>query len=330
MKFEKERKELIYWANLLNQKGFVTARSGNISYRLDSDKILITSHDCYLGHLEDKEIILSDLDGKVLEGSLEPTSEKSIHLNIHRKIKDAKVVIHSHSPFSTAFFHYFDELDIFSFEARFYLGKIPVIAQETPTVTDTGPVISNLENNNLVVLKNHGVIAIGKSFKEAFSLIELLEEQARINLITRCANNPPQVKGADKEKDTASGAACKLLSSEHMIRLQGLVNDDDQAQELGRKYELTCTLAVKNKDTDEVMCFHYEKGKITKVDRSEDAEFMIIGDTSILRNVFNRKIDPFVALTQGKVKTKGNFTKMSKWYPVMVRTFRLWEKAPVK
>ena len=330
MKFDKERKELIYWANLLNQKGFVTARSGNISSMVEDGKVLITSHDSYLGHLEEKEVILLDLEGKVLEGSLEPTSEKSIHLSIYNKIKDAKVVIHSHSPFSTAFFHYFDELDVFSFEARFYLGKIPVIPQETPTVTDLAPVISNLENNNLVVLKNHGVIAVGKNFKEAFSLIELLEEQARINLITKCANKPVAAQSTSKDKDIAGDKACKLLSSEHMRRLEELVNGDEQAQELGQKYDLTCTLAVKNKDTDEVMCFHYEKGKIAKVDRSEDAEFMIIGDTSILKNVFNRKIDPFVALTQGKVKTKGNFTKMSKWYPVMVRTFKLWEKAPVE
>jgi len=37
-----------------------------------------------------------------------------------------------------------------------------------------------------------------------------------------------------------------------------------------------------------------------------------------------------VASTQGKIKTEGDFTKMSKWYPVLVRTFQLWEEAPVE
>jgi putative sterol carrier protein len=67
-----------------------------------------------------------------------------------------------------------------------------------------------------------------------------------------------------------------------------------------------------------------------KIDNDENAEFVIIGKPEILRKVFNREIDPFVASTQGKVKTKGDFAKMSKWYPVMVRTFKLWEQAPVE
>ena len=85
-----------------------------------------------------------------------------------------------------------------------------------------------------------------------------------------------------------------------------------------------------NQETNEAMRFCYEQGKITKVDDSEDAEFVIIGSPDILRKVFNRELDPFVATTQGKVKTKGDFAKMSKWYPVTVRTFKLWEQAPVE
>ena len=60
MSFDKERKEIIYWAKLLYEKGFVTARSGNISSKAGPDKLLITSHDCYLGHLQEDDILLSD------------------------------------------------------------------------------------------------------------------------------------------------------------------------------------------------------------------------------------------------------------------------------
>ena len=85
----------------------------------------------------------------------------------------------------------------------------------------------------------------------------------------------------------------------------------------------------KNQETDEAMSFHYNNGKIVAVALNDQAEFVIIGKESILKRVFNRELDPFVALTQGKVKSKGDFTRMSKWYPVMVRTFQLWEQAPV-
>ena len=333
MGYVDEKKEVIYWAFLLNQKGFVTARSGNISMKLE-DGLLITSHECYLGHLTESDILLMDLNGNIIEGKGELTSEKTLHLDIHKKFEDIKVIIHSHSPYTTAFFHYFRNLDIFSFEGKFYLGEIKVIPQKTPIVTDTAGVLCALENNNIVVLGGHGVVAIGKDFKQAFSLIELLEEQAKVSLMLKVIKPPGRrTTGSGCEitgrKDSDSEKKYKLLSREHIERLVELVNNDSKAQALGQQYDLTCTLAVKNQETGDCVCFYYEKGKIVETDNSGNAEFMIIGKETILKKVFNRELDPFVASTQGKVKTKGDFAKMSKWYPVLVRTFKLWEQAAV-
>ena len=329
MKYTNEKKELIYWARLLNERGFVTARSGNASLKVDKG-ILITSHNCYLGQLNEGDILLVDLEGNIIEGDKELTSEKDLHLDIHKKFKDIKAVIHSHSPYTVAFFHYFKSLDIFSFEAKFYLGDVKVVPQDTPTVTNVEPVLEGLENSSIVVLGRHGVVSTGKDFKEAFSLIELLEEQARVNLfIKRIAVSGERTEGEEKKVSSKEVKKYKLLSKEHIERLVELVNNDKEAQELGKKYDLTCTLAVKNIDRDDSACFYYDKGKIIKTDNTDSAEFLIAGKEGILKKVFNRKIDPFVASTQGKVKTKGDFTKMSRWYPVLVRTFKLWEQAPV-
>lgn len=325
MSYTRERQQIIYWAQALNRKGLVSARSGNISCKLPDNKILMTSHDCYLGFLEEKDILLTDSKGDILEGKGELTSEKELHLNIYKRFKDVKVILHTHSPYTVAFFHYFDKLDIFSFETRFYLGDVKVIPQETPIVTDLEPVISCFGDSNIAVLKNHGVVSTGRDFKEAFSLIELLEEQARVNLMAGRGHRvtaPPGHKGICTRK-------YKLLSPEHIQRLVELVNNDEQAQRLGREYDLTCSLAVKNQDTQEAACFYYEKGRIINSDNNENAEFVIIGRGEILKKVFNREIDPFVAVTQGRVETKGNFSKMSRWYPVMVKTFELWRQAPV-
>jgi L-fuculose-phosphate aldolase len=185
MDLDKERKEVIWWARLLNQRGFVTARSGNISYKIAPDKILITAHDSYLGHLEEEDVLLIDSKGKVLEGRRDTTSEKRLHLDIHSAFSDCRVILHAHSPFTVALFHYFEGLDIFSFEARCYLGNIPVIPQDSPTVTDTEPVVEALKGSQIVVLKDHGVVSVGRGFKEPFSLIELLEEQAKVNVTMR-------------------------------------------------------------------------------------------------------------------------------------------------
>ncbi|MFH1504930.1 MAG: class II aldolase/adducin family protein [Candidatus Omnitrophota bacterium] len=341
MSFQKEKSEIIDWARRLNQKGLVTAKSGNISYKLDDKKILITAHDSYLGYLEDEDILLADLKGDNSQNSGKGTSEQLMHLSIYNKFEDNKVILHAHSPFTTAFFHYFKELETFSYETKFYLGKITALEQNTPTVTEIEPLLSALEKSNIVVLKHHGVVAMGKDFKEAFSLIELLEEQAKVNLLVKGKfqitnsklqtndnyQNPNIQNESVKKQDVKK---YKMLSAEHAQRLTDLVNSDSQAQELGQKYGLTCDLAVKNQENGEVMRFCYEKGKIIKTDTSEEADFVIIGKEDILKKVFNKEIDPFVASTQGKVKTKGDFAKMSRWYPVMVRTFKLWEQAPVE
>lgn len=330
MSFGKEKKEIIYWGDILNQKGFVTAKNGNISYKVERDKLLITAHDAYLGHLEEREILLADLDGNILDGDLTLTAEKNLHLSIHKKFKDIKVALHTHPTYTTAFFHYFDKLDISSFEAKFYLGDIKAIPQETPAVTQLEPVLEALENSNIVVLGDHGAVSMGSNFKDAFSLIELLEEQAKVNLLIKSPATRQEVpECADTKKESVSRKRYKLLSKEHIDRLVSVINNDKEAQDMGKKYDLTCTLAVKSQDTDNIVCFHYEKGKIIKWDNDENAEFVIIGRETILKKVFNREIDPFVASTQGKVKTKGDFTKMSKWYPVLVRTFKLWEQTPV-
>ena len=187
MSFEKEKKDVVFWARLLNERGFVTARSGNVSLKVEDRKLLITSHDSYLGFLDTDEVLVTDLDANVLEGNAEPAVEKDLHTGIYKRLEGVNAVIHSHAPFATAFFHYFDTLESYSFESRFYLGEVRVIPQETPTVTDVEPVISALEDSAVVVLKNHGVVAVGESLKSAFGLMEVLEEQARVNLAVKAS-----------------------------------------------------------------------------------------------------------------------------------------------
>lgn len=329
MKFTKQKKDMIRWARLLNEKGFVSGRSGNISYRVSDQEILITAHDSYLGYLEETEVLSVNFKEDSSRDNAKLSSERSMHFFIHQKFPCAKVVVHAHPSYATAFFHYFDKLAIVSFEVKFYLGNVAVIVQETPTVTDPDPVIKALENNNIVVLKNHGVISIGQDFKQAVSLIELLEEQAKVNLLIKGKLQTNSESQIPNEKIKQDEEKYGLLSQAHIQRLVELVNNDKEAQELGRKYGLTCTLAVKNQDAERAVCFYYDKGEIVKTDNSEAAEFVIIGKEDVLKKVFNKEIDPFVASTQGKVKTKGDFAKMSRWYPVLVRTFQLWEQAPV-
>ncbi len=183
---DKKKKEIIFWAKELYDKGLVKGQSGNISYKFDKEKILITAHNSYLGYLSTQDILLLDLEGNILKSSNKtPTSEKKLHLAIYKKFPGIKVIVHAHPPFVTAFFHYFKKLQIFSFEAKIYFKKISVIPQKTPTVENIKPVINAFQKTNMVVLKNHGTVAIGRDFKSVVSLTQILEEYCKVNFFLR-------------------------------------------------------------------------------------------------------------------------------------------------
>ena len=94
------------------------------------------------------------------------------------------MVIHAHPPYAVHYFHHYESLTPIILEERVYLGKISAITQKTPTITDLDAIHQALEHNAIVVIKDHGVVAIGADFKYAYSLIELLEINARVRLIT--------------------------------------------------------------------------------------------------------------------------------------------------
>jgi L-fuculose-phosphate aldolase len=323
MSYEKEKEEVTFWGTQLQQKGLISGTSGNISKRI-GDKILITAHNSYLGFLKKDDILIIDSHGKVLEGVKTPTSEKLLHLTIYKIFPEKSVVIHAHSPYTVYYFHYFDTIRPITFEERFYLGNIPIIPQNTPTVADTLPVIEALKRNNICVLKNHGVVAIGNDFKSTFSLIELLETNARLSLITQAIS--PRQEEIKEEKHLEK---YKIFSKEHISSLVDIINNDENVQSLGRRYDLTTVLCIK--DEKEVISFYYEKGKIAKVKRGEeDTGFIFSAKREVWKQIFNRENDPFVAFNQGKIKLKGDFNKLSNWFSVFERTFFLWGKIQVE
>lgn len=183
MSFEKEKQEICFWGSQLHQHGINYGRSGNISKRV-GDKILITAHESYLGFLEEGDILVMDQAGGIVEGDKEPTVEKPLHLSIYRQFPQRNVVIHAHPPYTVHYFYHHETLDPITLEERVYLGEVNTITQKTPTITDLDTIHQALNINDIVVIKDHGVVAIGEDFKYTFSLIELLETNARLRLIS--------------------------------------------------------------------------------------------------------------------------------------------------
>lgn len=325
------KQEIIEVGKRLYQKDLAVANSGNISCRLDQGNILITATGTSLGSLTPEDIVQVDLaSGKVI-GDKSPTSELALHSLIYKNFPH-QVVIHAHPPLINGYFAVIPDLKALTFETKFYLGQVPVIPQDTPTVTNPKPVVEALKTNNLIVLKNHGAIAVADKFKDALALIEALEEAVRTAAVARLFKKDvlDDLDKALKDKLSKDEAVYQMFSREHIQAIVDLVNQDELIAEKGKELDLTVDLAVALEGTDKAYKFVFNKGKILELQENSQAPFVISASGDIWEQVFLGKLDSFVAVTQGKMKLSGQLGQLSKWYVPFTRLFQLFKEVKFK
>lgn len=324
------RKEIVEVGRRLYCAGLAVAKSGNLSARLDNENILITGTGTFLGQLKESDIVKVNLASGKFEGELKPSSELPLHSLVYKNFT-AKAVVHCHPPLINGYFAVAKTLKAMSFETKFYLGDIPVVPQETPTVTDTAPVIAALKTNNLVVLKNHGTVAIADNFQDALAISEALEEAVKSAAVARLLDKDllDDLDSALKDDLKRSQPAFKMFSPEHIQAIVDLVNQDEFIAQKGKELDLTVKLAIKLDNSDAVFKFNFEKGKIIKLDTDSDAPFVISAPAPVWEQVFLGKLDSFVAVTQGKMKLSGQLGQLSRWYVPFNRLFTLFKEVKI-
>lgn len=325
------KEEIIKVGKRLYDVGLAVAKSGNLSCRLDQENILITATGTSLGDLKPEDIVKININTGFIEGNSKPSSELPLHTLVYKNFP-AKVVIHCHPPLINGYFALNDSLKAMSFETKFYLGEVPVIAQDTPTVTKPELVIEALRSNSLVVLKNHGTVAVADKFSDALSITEALEEAVRSAAIARLFNKEAfdELDAALKDSLTRNDVAYPMFSREHIQAIVDLVNNDELIAEKGKELDLTVQLAIKLDGNDRVFKFNFEKGKITSLGEDAQAPFIISAPADIWQQVFLGKLDSFVAVTQGKMKLKGQLGQLSKWYVPFTRLFSIFKQVKFK
>lgn len=324
------REQIIKVGKRLYAVGLAVAKSGNISARIDKEYILITATGTSLGELKPDDIVKVSLLTAKPEGNKNPSSELPLHALVYKNLP-AKTVIHAHPPLINGYFAVNDSLKALTFETKFYLGEVPVIPQETPTVTKPELVTEALKSNNLVVLKNHGAVAIADKFEEALSLIEALEEAVKTAALARLFKKEAldDLNVALKENLTRNETAYPMFSQEHIQAIVDLVNKDEFIAKKGKELDLTLQLAIKLDGSDKAYKFTFEKGRIIKLDANADAPFVISGGAEAWEQVFLGKLDSFVAVTQGKMKLQGQLGQLSKWYVPFTRLFALFREVRI-
>lgn len=330
-KEEALKKEIIAVGKKLYDQRLVVARSGNLSCRLNERTILITATGTALGALSSDDIVRVELDNPEDLKNPRLTSEFPLHRAIYENFP-AQAVIHCHPPLVNGYFAVYSDLKVLTFEAKFCLGNVPVIAQDTPSISKPELVVEGLKTNNIAVIRNHGVVSMSKSFTDSFYLVETLEEAVRVAATARLFKKEI-LDELDKELQSAiadTGAAEEMFSKEHVQKIVELVNRDTFLAQKGAELDLTLQLAIKLDGSDSVYKFNFQKGRISKLEFDEDAPFVISAPEDVWRTVFLGQVDPFVATVQGRMKLKGEMGKLSRWYVPFSRLFELFKEVKIK
>ncbi|OGX09750.1 MAG: hypothetical protein A2Y03_03725 [Omnitrophica WOR_2 bacterium GWF2_38_59] len=333
-KINKLKKDIIAIGRLLWDKELASGLNGNISVRVDKETILLTATKTCLGLLKEEDILLMNVNGDLIdEGAV--STENTLHTEIYRNFDETQTIVHTHTTYVNGYFLVNDKFNSGILETKLFLGEVRSIKQSTPAVTEFAPVIDELKGNNIIVLKNHGVLAMGRDLFDCFLLIQGLENAIRVDAVARLyksgLTNNIEIKDKKEPKpEKKNSDKYDLFSKEQIDAIVKLVNEDPQMSVLGDKTDMTMELAVKLAETGKVFSFNFKKGKIVNVSSNENAEFLITATESIWRAVFTSQIDPFVATTQKKMNLRGDFARISKWYAPCSRVFELWTGVPIE
>lgn len=174
------KKQIVEVSRLMYNRGLVTAYEGNLSVRF-GDKVYITPSAICKGFLTEEMIMVTDMDGKVLEGTCKVSSEYKIHLGAYKSRPDIESVIHTHSPYATAYAVANKAIETKAYPEMIVLfDRIPLAPYGTPSTDEVYKGVEKyIMEYDIILLANHGVMAVGKDAYESFFRIESAEGIAK-------------------------------------------------------------------------------------------------------------------------------------------------------
>jgi L-fuculose-phosphate aldolase len=218
VKTERElREDICQIGRLVFQKGWVAANDGNITIRLDAERILATPTGVCKGMMHPDDLIIVDMKGNKIAGRAERTSEIAMHLTVYELRPDVRSVVHAHPPVSTGFATAGKSLNLALLpEVVIGLGCVPLAAYGLPgTPALTEPMLPLIPKYDAIMMANHGAVCYGPDVYKAFFKMETMEHFARIQLVAELLGGPTVLprKEVDALLDSRTRYGVKAASS---------------------------------------------------------------------------------------------------------------------
>jgi L-fuculose-phosphate aldolase len=201
---ERERQRVADAAGRLAAEGLVIGTAGNVSERA-RELVAITPTGATLAELDPEQVPVVDLDGGLVAGDLEPTSELDLHLGIYRRYK-AGAVVHTHAPVATALSCVIDELPCVHYSMLLLGGSVrvaPYATFGTPELAES--VLAALAERTAALMANHGAVTYAGDLDAAVERTLLLEWAC--DVYARAASlGTPRALDADQQQAVVTAA----------------------------------------------------------------------------------------------------------------------------
>src|SRR6478736_9271984 len=229
------RAEIVEVGRRMYARGYVASNDGNISARLDDQRLITTPKSVPKGYMTPDMMVIVDYEGRKLAGDRDPSSELPMHLEIYRNRPDVNAVVHAHPPLATGFAVAGIPLDrAVLAEVICTLGSIPIVDYATPSTPELPAAVRQyIKAHDGLLLANHGALTVGTDVYSAYYKMETVEHFAKISLVARMLGGE------------------RLISQEEVLRLQALRGKygiaapapiclDDDLSGLGGATDATC------------------------------------------------------------------------------------------
>lgn len=187
----------------LPKNNLVTWTSGNVSARdPDTGYAVIKPSGVRYEDLLPEHMVIVDLDGQLVEGDLKPSSDTASHLYIYRHRPDVGGIVHTHSPYATAFAAVGEPIPVYlTAMADEFGGPVPCGGFALIGGEQIGKiVVESIGDSPAVLLKNHGVFTVGTTADAAVKAAVMVEDVARTVWIALQIGQPDEISPEDVAK----------------------------------------------------------------------------------------------------------------------------------
>ena len=200
---EKLRELLSELHQELPRNQLVTWTGGNVSLRdPESGLVLIKPSGVRYEVLKPEDMVIVDLEGAIVEGELKPSSDTASHLYIYRHRPDVNGIVHTHSPYATAFAAVGKPIPVYltamadEFGGPIPCGGFALIGSEAIGQV----VVEAIGDSPAVLLKNHGVFTVGRTAQAAVKAAVMTEDVAKTVWLALQMGQPDEIPPEDVAK----------------------------------------------------------------------------------------------------------------------------------